>query len=316
MRTPRPTRHHRALGVVGAVLAAGSLAACGSSGSGTAAGTTATTGPPTATTVPTTAAGTTVPTLPPTTVAPTTAAPTTVTPTTAPPTTAPATTAPPATAPPATSVVGLTLTGAGNTFTAPASPTTVAYNPACNSLFDPGYTGECVIVASPSGTIAALVEVPQQANGGAPAAGSERDLVYREVGNTWSLVLRRTPVSVGSYEETKVYESDIMRDGDPKAVFVEPSANPQYANEIDVVEASGVVTLYRQMHGGFATVPASGGLDTYVPDPAGGYDEATIAYTNGAWTITAASQVSQSQAQSLDSQAFYDPEAPAVYNGN
>jgi hypothetical protein len=263
--------------VMAALLGAGLMAGCGSSSKNNA-------DPPAATST--------------TAVAPTT------TPTTAASTTIVATT------PPTTTLIGLVLSGSGNTFTAPSEPTTKPIGANCRSLFDPGFYGNCVTVVAPSGTIAALVEQQQQnyQSGQPITTGQERDLVYREVDHAWSLVLRRTPVAAGE-SMCELYESDIMRDADPKAVFVEPAANSQYANELDVVEGSGIVTLYRQLHGGFAAVPAAGGLDTYTPDPVDGYDEADIAYSGGAWKITGLSHVSDSQAQSLSAQAFFDPHA-------
>jgi hypothetical protein len=98
-----------------------------------------------------------------------------------------------------------------------------------------------------------------------------------------------------------------MRDGDPKAVFVTPAPNGEFGNELDVVDTSGSVTLVRQLHGGFADVASGGGLQTYVPDPAGGYDEAVIDYRNGAWRIVSVTTVSQSQAQAENAEPFYDP---------
>jgi hypothetical protein len=278
IRSPHAVYSHRrlAVGMMAGLLGAGLLAGCGSSGKNNAE-------PPAATsTTPTAAAPTTVPTTP-----------------------APATTLTP---PPTTTLVGLVLSGSGNTFAAPTAPTTKPFSANCRSLLDPGYYGECVTVVAPTGTIAAIVEQQQQnyQSGQPITTGQERDLVYREVGHAWSLVLRRTPVATGE-SISEVYESDVMRDGDPKAVFVEPAANSQYGNELDVVEGNGIVTLYRQLHGGFAAVPAGGGLETYTPDPADGYDEAAIAYTGGAWKIMSLSHVSESQAQSLSSQAFFDP---------
>jgi hypothetical protein len=278
------------------------LAGCGSSSKTSAPSSTSSSSVPAPST---TAAATTAPTST-TTVAPTTTA-TTTAPTTTATTVAPTTAS---TAPPTTTLIGLALNGTGNTFTPPAAPTTVGYNSDCQTLIDPGFYGQCVIVTAPSGTVAGIVEQQQRTyQAGQPIVpGQERDLVYREVNNDWSLVLRRTPTASGE-ATSQVYGSDILRDGDPKLVFVEPAPNSSYADELDVVEGSGAVTLYRQLNGGFATVPTGGGLQTYVPDPVNGYDEATIGYSNGAWRITATSVVSQSQAQALENGAFYDPQA-------
>ena len=91
-------------------------------------------------------------------------------------------------------------------------------------------------------------------------------------------------------------------------MFVTAAANPQFANELDVVETTGRVIMYRQLHGGFATVATAGGLQTFVPDPNAGYDEAVIKYIGGAWRIISIRHVSQAQAQAESSQPFTDPE--------
>jgi hypothetical protein len=232
--------------------------------------------------------------------------PTTTVPVTSTSTPAVATTAP--TTPPTTTVVGLVLTGVGTTLTPPSAPTAKPYSTSCNTLVDPGFYGECLTVTAPGGTIAAIVEQQKETyqQGQPIVTGQERDLVYRLVGGQYLLVLRRVPVASGE-SETRLYSSDIMRDGDPKAVFVTPAPNGNYANELDVVDTTGSVTLYRQLHGGFADVATGGGLQTYLPDPQGGYYETVIRYQSGAWRIVSNTTVSQSQAQAENAEPFYDP---------
>ena len=202
-------------------------------------------------------------------------------------------------------VVGLTVTGAGATLTPPSSPTVLPYSADCAALVDKGYQASCVIITAPSGQIAALVEINSSTGG-----SDERDVVWSRVGSTWQLALRRdTPnVQVGY---ATVVASDVMRDGDPKAVFATPAGNAEFADEIDVVEANGTVSLQRQLHGGFATVAPGGGLETFTPSapPAQGYDEAVIRYAGGQWTIASVTQVSQTQGQGEVSGPFTDPAA-------
>ncbi len=227
---------------------------------------------------------------------PTTAASSTTTASTAPGTTAPH------------NVVGLVVTGAGNTFAPPASPTVVAYNPNCHALVDAGFNGTCLTITAPSGTIAAIVEQQQHTyQAGQPTPPSEeRDLVYHRGGNNWVLSLRRAPVT--NQSESRLYESDVNRDGDAKAVFISPAANTQYADELDVVEGTGAVSLYRQLHGGFATIASGGGLETFVPDARQGYDQTVIRYTSGAWRILSDQHVSDAQGQAeTPSGGFNDP---------
>jgi len=224
------------------------------------------------------------------------------------PSSAPTTTPVPTSSTSVPSAVGLVVNGSGNTFTSPSAPTVVPFSADCRALVDPGFFGQCLTVSAPTGTIAAIVEQQRRDyQPGQPiAAGQERDLVYRRQGATYALVLRRTPEPNGS-GETRLYESDVNRDGDPKAVFVTPAPNARYGTELDLVEGSGVVTLYRQLHGGFAGVAAGGGLDSFVPDPSQGYDEAVIRFGSGAWRIVSDARVSDSQAQAQNAQPFNDP---------
>lgn len=260
--------------LAGVVAAALILSACGSSG-------TKKTAP-----APTTAASTTTTASPPTSAATTTTAPTT----------APA-------PPPPKSAVGLVVDGQGATLAPPASPTTDAFNANCHALVDAGFSGSCVTVTSPGGTIAAIVET-RETPGQTSTAPAERDLVYRQVGNTYSLRLRRVTAASST---TTLYASDVNRDGDPKAVFVTPAPNSQFGNELDVVDTGGAVTLLRQLHGGFATIGLGGGLKSFVPGSTSGYDEAVIRYSSGVWRIVSTAMVSQSQATAESSGPFTDP---------
>ncbi|MHB1534895.1 MAG: hypothetical protein ACYC1D_09875 [Acidimicrobiales bacterium] len=245
----------------------------------------------------------------------TTAPPSSATTATTTATTAPPATAPPATAPPTTTLIGLVLNGNGATLVPPASPTTVPFNGACQALIDPGFYGACVTVTAPSGTIGAITE-SQQNQGGANVAIQERDLVYRRVGGTYSLALRRvTTATNGAGNTSTLWESDVNRDGDPKAVFVTPAPNSQYGNELDVVEATGVVTLYRQLHGGFATIAPGGGLETFVPSSTSGYDEAVIKYSGGAWRIASTAHVSATQGKADNNGPFSDPQGQRAQYG-
>jgi hypothetical protein len=102
-------------------------------------------------------------------------------------------------------VIGLALSGTGATLQPPTSPTNKPYSRYCHALIDPGFSGKCVVVAAPSGTIAGVVEVEtvplQPGAGHAPPATStdkpsanksptgrpgaqERDLVWRRDANS------------------------------------------------------------------------------------------------------------------------------------
>jgi hypothetical protein len=185
----------------------------------------------------------------------------------------------------------------------------------CQTLIDTGFAGTCAVVKTPTGTIAAVVEHrSRHYRAGAPiTVGQERDRVYRQVGQTWTLVLRRIPEAAGQ-GISQLYISDVMRNHNSVAVFVEPSVASRYGDEIDLVAGTGKVTLYRQLDDGFAVVRPTGGLTTYIPDPAGGYGATTLqdAPALGGWKVEALSHITDSQAKDLASQAFVDPSATQV----
>lgn len=210
-------------------------------------------------------------------------------------------------------MIGLAVNGTGATLTAPTAPTTAIYSSDCEELVDPGFFGSCRVITAPSGTMAAIVEQQRGASAGAsggPAPIQERDLVYHRVGDRWSLALRREFTST-SGDETDLWQSDVNRDGDPKAVFVTPATNATYGQELDVVEANGTVTLFRELKGGFATIAAGGGLETFVPDTTG-YTATVIRYTAGAWRVASVTAMSATQAVPDSEGPFDDPQGISV----
>jgi hypothetical protein len=185
----------------------------------------------------------------------------------------------------------------------------------CQALIDTGFAGTCAVVKTPTGTIAAVVEHRSRhfRAGAAITTGQERDLVYRQVGQSWTLVLRRIPEAAGQ-GISQLYISDVMRNRNSVAVFVEPSVASHYGDEIDLVAGTGKVTLYRQLDDGFAVVSSTGGLTTYIPVPSGGYGSTALRYVAalGGWKVGALSHITDDQAKNLASQAFVDPSATQV----
>lgn len=239
------------------------------------------------------------------------------------------------------SVIGLALSGVGASLQPPTSPTDKPYSPNCHLLVDPGFSGRCVVAVAPTGTVAGVVEQETAVLAARPAPGSaskaastkrgvskeggtskigpdiqERDLVWRREGNTWALALVHVFQSPGP--ASLVWADDLERDHDPKLVFVTPSDRAGFGTELDLVEGTGSVTLYRFLGQGFANVPAAGGLVTYVPGwteqhgPAEAYDQTLIGYSNGSWRVFSEQYVPDGAALRQHRAAFWDSRAVAA----
>jgi hypothetical protein len=219
-------------------------------------------------------------------------------------------------------VIGLGLSGIGSSLQPPTSSTYRPYNGNCHLLVDPGFRGECIIVDAPTGTVAGVVEVETALVGKARGAGAahghgpgaeERDLVWHRQGPRWELALVHAFENPGL--PSLVWGDDIERDHDPKLVLVTPSARAGFGTELDLVEGSGDVTLYRFLGQGFANVPSSGGLVTYVPGsteahgPAAQYDQTLIGYEQGSWRVLSEQYVPDKAALEQHRSAFWDNQA-------
>ena len=229
-------------------------------------------------------------------------------------------------------VLGLALSGTGASLQPPTSPTDKPYDPDCHALIDRGFRGECVVVAAPTGTVAGVVEKEPNPTprvhpgrgsgrlGGAvgsakktSSGGQERDLVWLRQGQTWALALVRVFQNAGL--SSLVWADDIERDGDPKLVFVVRSAHSGFGTELDLVEGTGQVVLYRFLGDGFADVPAAGGLVTYVPGrserngPPNAYDQTLIGYSSGSWRVYSEQYVPDGSALQQHRAAFWDSQA-------
>jgi hypothetical protein len=229
--------------------------------------------------------------------------------------------APPPKANPA--VIGLALSGVGSSLKPPTSPTDKPYNSDCHALIDPGFSGKCVVAVAPTGTVAGVVEqetavlAPRSASKTAKSGPGpqERDLVWHRVGKSWALALVHVFQNPGL--PSLVWADDIERDHDPKLVFVMPSGRVGFGTELDLVEGTGAVTLYRSLGEGFADVPAAGGLVTYVPGwteqdgPEDAYDQTLIGYSSGAWRVFSEQYVPDAAALRQHRGAFWDSRAVA-----
>jgi hypothetical protein len=241
-------------------------------------------------------------------------------------------------------VIGLALSGTGASLEPPASPTNKPFNPDCHALIDTGFDGKCVVVVAPSGTVAGVVEEKRMAIGpGSKGAGArapvasrpasgwsgtsvrsagettpeveERDLVWHRQGQSWALALVHVFQTPGL--PSLVWADDIERDHDPKLVFVARSV-AGFGTELDVVEGTGDVVLYRFLGEGFADVPPAGGLVTYVAGraehngPSNAYDQTLIGYSRGAWRVYSEQYVPDASAERQHRGAFWDSQAVAA----
>jgi hypothetical protein len=238
------------------------------------------------------------------------------------------------------SVIGLALSGVGASLQPPTSPTDKPYSTNCHTLVDQGFSGKCVVAVATTGTVAGVVEQETAVLEAKPAPGSgsksatnkgtskgagtskrsldiqERDLVWRREGNSWALALVHVFQSRGP--ASLVWADDVERDHDPKLVFVTPSGRAGFGTELDLVEGTGAVTLYRFLGQGFAVVPAAGGLVTYVPGwaeqngPADAYDQTFIGYSSGSWRVFSEQYVPNGPALRQHRAAFWDSRAVAA----
>jgi hypothetical protein len=196
-----------------------------------------------------------------------------------------------------TAIVGVAESAAGSAFKPPLSPTSYRYSSNCHSdLIDPGFSGQCVVVEAPTGTVAGIVEQETAAEGsgttttaGANSSGvQERDLVYHRKGAYWDLAQVHTFDNPGP--ASLVWAADIENDGDPKLVFVRRNTS-RYAEGLDLVEGTGDVVLHRPLENGFVVAAPNGGLVTYVPvltDEGGSapyYEQTLIGYSTGSWRV-------------------------------
>lgn len=208
---------------------------------------------------------------------------------------------------PSTGVIGIALSGIGTPLAPPRAPTVKPYSPNCHTLFDPAFRGKCITATSPAGTVAGVVEVERGAFG-----GQERDLVWRRQGREWELALVHVFDNPGL--PALLWRLD-LRPRRPELVFVMPTDLPRFGHDLDVVEGSGRVSLYRFLGEGFADVPRPGDLVTYVPGateakPADGYfDQTLISYLDGAWRVVSQQYVPYKAAMTQHKAALWAPGA-------
>ncbi|MCU1601199.1 MAG: hypothetical protein JWO22_1908 [Frankiales bacterium] len=210
--------------------------------------------------------------------------------------TAPAVIQPPASEDPGTpsptaSAALPVVDGSGSRFTAPNDPTVKQRQNGppgdhCYGLADADFTTQsCQAFASKLGKAIAVVET---------RGPEERDLVWTVTDSRASLALRAVRTASSSNGTGKqpgvtarVSIVDLAEDTTPKAVFLTPKGSGYDAiASVDVVEASGMVVIHRDLNGGKAGRAAGGGLQTVVPTGGDKAVESVIQFVNGAWRVT------------------------------
>ncbi|MGH9105239.1 MAG: hypothetical protein ACRDZX_05265 [Acidimicrobiales bacterium] len=208
-------------------------------------------------------------------------------------------------------LVGRALSGLGSSFAPPRGPTLRPYTPDCHHLIDPAFRGKCVVASGRTGTVAGVVEQERGAFG-----TQERDLVWHRQGRHWALAQVHVFENPGRL--TSVWSDDVGRDGDRELVFAMPAGRPGFASELDLVEGTGEVAVYRFLGGGFAIVPVADRLVTYVPGWVGRrragayYQEILIGFARGRWRILSIQRVPYADALARHRGAFYDSAAVAA----
>jgi hypothetical protein len=212
-------------------------------------------------------------------------------------------------------VVGIALSGDGTNLLPPSRPSYKPYQRGCHSLADPGFgLMKCVVASAPDGTVAGVVEERTSERG----PKLERDLVWRRKGQQWELALAHTFQNAGL--ATKLFADDLERDGDTKLVFITATDTPGFGRDLDIVEGTGEVVLWRYLGQGFVVVPSSGGLVTYMagstlgpsPAPPNAYDQLLIGYSGGAWRVLSQQYVPTRAALAQHRGVFSDPDHRAV----
>jgi hypothetical protein len=201
-----------------------------------------------------------------------------------------------------TTTVAAAATGDGAFLTAPTSPTVkpAPADASCQALLDDGYYGSCRLLTAPSGTIAYVSQRPENTTGpGGP--GEVRLLVWRRQGSEFSLALRWVDTIDNSRDALPSLRAiDLAQDNDPKvvAVFYESGSggSPSTATvkAVDVVEASGEVTLHRTLDHGVARQATGGGLETWSRLGGSGSDRflhEIIRYKGDAWRVETSEEV-------------------------
>lgn len=207
--------------------------------------------------------------------------------------------------------VGLTLNGTGNTFAPPGGPSSwpapgsrqvdVNLNASnCSQLVDAGFSGQCAVASGPAGSVVGVVE---------HEASLAYNLVWERRGNRWWFVQRR---QFHRADELGIVASAPIGPGRrSELIFVTGTARPGFGGELDVVDETGQVVLYRYLGQGFVVATADGSLVQYRADsteqgaPANAYDQLLIRATSTGWRAVAQQYVPAGAAQAQHHGLFW-----------
>lgn len=189
--------------------------------------------------------------------------------------------------PPPTAAAGPpALTGEGAVLAPPAPPPPtrpIDKTKGCNSAVDAGWrVVECGALRT-SGTV--LVWVVESRGAGL------RALVLKEqTPGQWATVLRAADDDGSRFSSIGVRGEDISGDGQPELVFGFHRKGTDRVLSVDLVEASGAVTVHRDLPHGSVTL-AKGEMSTWAATPDGRAQRSVIRHAGGAWRIVASESV-------------------------
>lgn len=207
--------------------------------------------------------------------------------------------------------VGLALNGTGNTFAPPGGPSSwpapgsrqvdVNLNASnCRQLVDAGFSGQCAVASGPGGSVVGIVE---------HEASLAYNLVWERRGNRWWFVQRR---QFHRADDLGIVASEPIGPGRrSELIFVTGTARPGFGGELDVVDETGQVVLYRYLGQGFVVATADGSLVQYRADsteqgaPANAYDQLLIRATSTGWRAVAQQYVPAGAAQAQHHGLFW-----------
>ena len=178
------------------------------------------------------------------------------------------------------------LTGEGAVLAPPSPPPPtrpIDKTKGCNSAVDAGWrVVECGALRT-SGTV--LVWVVESRGAGL------RALVLKEQApGQWATALRAADDDGSRFSSIGVRGEDISGDGQPELVFGFHRKAADRMLSVDLVEASGAVTVHRDLPHGSVTV-AKGEMTTWAATGDGRAQRSVIRHAGGAWRIVASEPV-------------------------
>ncbi len=184
---------------------------------------------------------------------------------------------------------GTAVTGAGAVLTRSTSGATRKVDKAegCNSARADGWEIEECGALRTSGTVLLwLVETKGK--------GSRALVLKEQTAGTWLVVLSAADVDGRAFARIGVRGEDVSGDGQPELVFGFHRNDAAKTLAVDVVDASPVVVVHRDLAGGAVRL-SKGEITTWsMAESEGGYDQITIRNVDGTWRAGVAQRVARS----------------------